>query len=390
MEQDELKQLGEAFASLGVKPKCDTKEDLMGWMAEYLATQGKPPVKEEKEEEEKKKEKKRDDKKDEKKDYRPRLSQFTNAKDGASYEVWKFEVECLEEEGHPEETIRETIRRSVRGDPAKTLMRLGKSATLKEILKKFDGVYGKVVSESTLLTMFYSASQKKDEDVTAWSSRLEDLIQTVEDNGMIEHKTKQEMLRSKLWNGLYNEKLKEATRYKFDIIKDYEQLIVGIRAVEQELAGIGNEKDEKDVKKAKTQSIQKSEDRVEATLKRMEEKMDRLDKELKEVKEVRGNQDTGYTDRGRGSYRGSHRYNRGRGSRSDNRGRGYQGRGYQGRGRGQSREKEDHRDKEDHSDEQDVVCYRCGDVGHIALGCRRRTDHMRHLNEESPLSGGSQ
>ena len=75
MDPEELKKLGEVFATLGAKPKFDTKEDLEKWMGDYLAEKGKLPIikteeedktevekkkeEEQKKEEEKKKEEKR-------------------------------------------------------------------------------------------------------------------------------------------------------------------------------------------------------------------------------------------------------------------------------------------------------------------------------------------
>lgn len=56
-------------------------------------------------------------------------------------------------------TILQSIRRSLRGNVARFLMRLGTEASIEDILQRFDGVYGTVDDNANLLSQFYSASQ---------------------------------------------------------------------------------------------------------------------------------------------------------------------------------------------------------------------------------------
>ena len=38
--------------------------------------------------------------------------------------------------------------------------------------------------------------------------------------------------------------------------------------------------------------------------------------------------------------------------------------------------------------DEEPACYKCGQKGHIAIGCRVRTDHRKaHLNYRKPTSG---
>jgi hypothetical protein len=47
--------------------------------------------------------------------------------------------------------------------------------TIKEILWKFNSIYGSVMETENILAEFYSARQMSDEDYAAWSIRLEGL-----------------------------------------------------------------------------------------------------------------------------------------------------------------------------------------------------------------------
>ena len=169
-------------------------------------------------------------------------------------------------------------------------MRLGLKASIQEILHKMDGLYGKVATEGTLLTQFYAAQQHDKEDVTSWSCRLEEIIQGVHAQGLISRGTMFEMLRSKLWTGLRDEKLKNATRYKYDMIKDYDELVIAIRRVEQESftdkvkAASKAIQKPKEVGNGKQQEIIPGEDSLEHTLKQLSSRLQKIETSMEQVK----------------------------------------------------------------------------------------------------------
>ena len=78
----------------------------------------------------------------------------------------------------------------------------------------------------------------------------------------------QEMLRSNLWTGLRDEKLRNATQHKYDLLKDYDEL--AIRRTEQESPA--------EKVKVKAHSIQKSKE--EEGFKKQESKDDKATQEL--------------------------------------------------------------------------------------------------------------
>jgi len=374
--QEDLQRFNTLFEELGMEP-VDTEQDLRTWLQTHR------DLKQETTEQETS-----DHEGDSAEDaeeagarkviehhYRPKISSFGGTtKDCIPFDVWKYEVECCKQDkSFSRDEVLDSVRRSLKGDAAKVVMRLGPKVGLKEILQKLEGLYGQVASEGTLLTLFYATKQNEYEDVTAWSCRLEDMIQKVQDKGLIDRNTMYEMLRSKLWTGLSDDRLKQATRHKFDNLKDYNELIVAIRSVEQEYRSTSGEK-----KKVKTQVIQRTEEtETQKMLSRIGDRLDRMEKDIKDLKD-------GGTSHMKEEFKASGRQTyRGRGGRRGNTRR-WQDRRQKKEDGGSSMEASSQEDDKD----QDVVCYRCGQVGHIALGCRVRTDHMKHLNKGSPLPGG--
>lgn len=256
----EGKQLLETFAALGVKPNADSPEDLQDWMIEHLKASGRLPVEVKGEH-------------TEAKDLGkasaatgltpsnpqwPRLSTFSGDESNradASFDLWKYEVTCLlEGKLHSEETIRQSIRRSLRGQAARVAMHLGPLADSSEILRKLEGVYGSVEVGQALLSEFYAARQKKDEDVVSWGCRLEDMIDRARKQGLVPEREANEMLRTQFWTNLH-QKLKDSSRHKFDMIKDFDRLRVEIRAIEREYKSLGiAETEEANKEKKATQS----------------------------------------------------------------------------------------------------------------------------------------
>ena len=136
--EDEAQALIDSFKSLGVKPKGDTPQELQQWMLDYLGLAGKLP-------------------KVENPDTpktplghiiknnvsittrTPNLTVFSGdpkAKN-ESFDLWKYEITCLlEESQHSKTTIAEAARRSLRGEAAKVVKRLGPGAPIEVILTK--------------------------------------------------------------------------------------------------------------------------------------------------------------------------------------------------------------------------------------------------------------
>ena len=158
------------------------------------------------------------------------------------------------------------------------------------------------------------------------SIRLENMLQQTKD--YVPEKTKNEMLRSKLWSGLRDSQLKNASRFKYKLETDFNKLRIAVRQIEQDMPT-------ETVQTASLQQqtgVKNSDCALEEILKRlrsMEGKMEGMEKTIIEKKtenklreksegnntsnqeeSERGGKSRGYYnsyDRGRGNFRGRYR-----------------------------------------------------------------------------------
>ena len=72
--------------------------------------------------------------------------------------------------------IFDAIRSSLHGKAGSIAVRLGTEASITDILKKMDSVFGEVDTETDLLAALYSARQGPAESVSDWGCRLETLF----------------------------------------------------------------------------------------------------------------------------------------------------------------------------------------------------------------------
>ena len=212
-----------------MEPKFDTKEDLEKWMQSYVASMAdtKPSAEVEV----------KDKSSTLQKEMIQRVPIFSGQtkSDHIPFSVWFYEMQCPVKERHySEAAILNAARRSLRGDTSKVAVRLGTEVTLSQLMNKMKRLYGDRESGEELLAKFYSTSQDEDESVVAWSCRLEDLMDSATQAGHFTRQTSQETLRSKFWSGLKHP-LKELSSHKFDQIKDYENLTVKVRKIENSL-----------------------------------------------------------------------------------------------------------------------------------------------------------
>ena len=207
----------------------------------------------------------------------PRLPVFSGDGKECTYAQWRYEVSCLQSGGlYPPGVLMQAIRRSVRNKAAEVLLHLGESASIKQILQKYDARFGEVLSMQQLLGKFYETTQGDDEGITLWGCRIEDLMSRARADGKLPDDMAAHMLRTKFWSGLKSENLKSALRSRVESGTSFDELIVYARTVEQEWSnGSGSVGKGKPVKagqsvlQAAPSSLQNVETKLDELLKQM-------------------------------------------------------------------------------------------------------------------------
>jgi len=387
---EEDQQLLDMFKVLKVKPKTDSPEDLHRWLSEFGSREARQDVP--------------STQPITISSQQPRLSIFFGDTDSVTkgevtYDQWKYEVKSLMiERSYRAESIIQAIRRSVRGEASRILMRLGPGVKIDEILHKFDSVYGVVESLENLLAKFYSAKQKADEDVTTWSCRLEDIISRVVEKGIIGLGDTNDMLRSMFWTGLRQD-LKDISGYKFDSINDFDKLRVELRKIEQDHVGKTEDKTKLGIAKSamdrtdymnEIKELRGMIQSVASSVSDMGEKINELSASRSQKNPVQELKNEGQSVRPK--YAQEHRQRRDVPHQNEPHVSSYSERQRQPRtrydrqvdnrqngGRQMSNNIPTFHGNTNYYDDG-PLCFRCRQHGHFQWECRTRLDHSKHLN----------
>ena len=163
----------------------------------------------------------------------PRISLFYGepSKGEVSYRTWQYEVNCLiKADEYTQESILHGIRRSLRGEAADMTMRLGETASVKDILISLHTAFGNTETAESILKRFHGCSQKEGESVSCYASRVEELFSQAVELGALERK-QQLILKSVFYEGLDID-LKVASAYKYETIDNYNAFKAEIRNLE--------------------------------------------------------------------------------------------------------------------------------------------------------------
>ncbi|XP_053380313.1 trichohyalin-like [Mercenaria mercenaria] len=212
--------------------------------------------------------------------HKPNIPSLTET----TFEEWKIEVEIILKSGLYEENIlRQAIRNSLCGHTRKILLTMSPDATIQQIINKLEGIYGNIRSGESVLSEFYMSKQGKDENVSEWGLRLENILQRAIEKGHIKEEQREDMLKARFWRHLYSEDLKNATRLSFETPKSFEELRRKVRIEENEMSMTRIQEVEIDDKISINQH--KSEDDTDIVKKTVLERMKRLEEELLRVQE---------------------------------------------------------------------------------------------------------
>lgn len=305
----------------------------------------------------------------------PRLSTFSGdgaAKGDVSFSRWKFEVNSLLQDGETQGNILQAIRRSVRGTAVDVITSLPFSATPADVLKKFEGFFGDVLSGETLMQLFYNAHQDPEQSVASWACELETVLNKAIAAGKVRSESRNDMLFSKFWVDLDDDRIKAMTRHHYDSLTEFDQLFVVVRTAEQDIKGKPEKPGDKGGRKAarKAQTFQQTAEAKPAegevtmkdimvqlkelcsTQKHLTRRLDRLEKQSPQSDaSVKPKQSRTNLTKQRVLL-------------------------------------------------PDIICYRCGQDGHVALKCHSKHQisqeeveaikerQRQSLNSRTPLSGG--
>lgn len=336
--EDELATLNKLFAAMGARPKTVSKVDLRQWLSSTLNTSTtqesdgmvhRNPSTDEQPASSAQPARLRDSAPSAGNApiivtaRKPWLMKFSGSED---YDVWRHQLLCLMRENHRPADVADAIRSSLQGKAAQLLVNLGAEASIDETLRKLDSVFGVVEEKANVLASFYSARQGAVESVADWSCRVEGLfarVRRLTDGGG----ATDEALRQMFWTGLHQE-LKDASSYYFDHIKSFDELRREIRRIETQHPKVATKPSCKSAQQTPVDTGTK----LEALVQQLTSEVKNMKQDIAKL-HLQGREDRRFKER-----------------------------------EGQQRQRQD---------SSQIVCYRCGELGHVRIGCRTNITHVR-------------
>ena len=355
--EEEVAQLVSAFQKLHTWPKADSAEDLVTWMSEYVHAKqdgsGMPPsaagvtfptsitLSQP-----------------------PKLPLFSGDKQlDTTFDVWKYHYNCLlNDKSVSSGVLLKAVQQSLRGKAATAAICLGPDCNVAQLVSKLGDMFGSVDRGQSLFSIFYSAHQKENEDVTSWACRLEEILNRASAQSNVSPEVKDEMLRNQLWSGLGTD-LRDKSAYIFDQGGSFGELLRALRRMETDMLERQPKKSSV-VSKGAIHTGDTEINEVKCLLKQLTADV----ADLKKFKSESANPPRIQQD-SHSKYRLQQQPHR-RDPRIP------QQHSEQMKGRFQSR--------------NEPVCFRCGQVGHLQYGCRVRLDHSRQhaLNKVQSMGRG--
>ena len=168
-------------------------------------------------------------------DYRhkaPRLPVFSGESKDSTFARWQYQVKVLQKGPYDQFTLLEAIHTSLRSPAADTILTMGPTASVDDIVHKLRTMYGCVSSEEALTEKLYQLKQEK-EGITSWAFRVEEAVFLLEDKGGINHSDVPSKVKGRFWYGLADIHIKDATRSSYQQM-NFDDLLVMCRTLEEE------------------------------------------------------------------------------------------------------------------------------------------------------------
>ena len=158
--------------------------------------------------------------------------------------------------------------------------------------------------EKQSCSFFDTESQKARESATVWACRIEALLQRAVEKGHVRVKAKNDILRNKFWTGLIDDRLKNASRHKYDPVKDFGELLSlrEVRKIEQS----GSEKLKKNAQHHSStvdnSSLTNKVNEISSSMQGLVKRIDGLEKKIENNTHSGQPFQSGSRRRGRGQY----------------------------------------------------------------------------------------
>ena len=165
-----------------------------------------------------------------------RVSTFSGSPNDCSFEQFRYDVQCLINQGAAEGVILLAIKRSIKGQAQEIALHMGETATVADILKRFEMMFGDVNPPHVLLAQFYAAEQHPGESVTDWYARIEDIASKIirKDSTVISPNNYDVIVNTQFWTKMQDDRIKSALRHKFNMLSGSPQFIIEARKIESE------------------------------------------------------------------------------------------------------------------------------------------------------------
>ena len=202
------------------------------------------------------------------------------------------------------------------------------------------------------------------------------------DKGKVDSDSVNEMLCTKFWTHLHSERLKNATHHKFDTISDFDELLAEVRAAEQELTEFDKLRNSASgATKPKSGRFHQAKAEVEGstdgTLEKLIQRLDKMEGKEKQGSAVTLEALVARIEQLEAKTKNTKGRNKSRGSAQS-----------------QSSQAGTHRSNNQNGE---IICDRCGQAGHIKIGCRVHLNNQSNgnasqqaLNSNQPLPQGPQ
>ncbi|XP_033634540.1 formin-like protein 14 [Asterias rubens] len=166
----------------------------------------------------------------------PFLGDVSSKGHGVDFDSWRFEVDSLLRDGtYSEQILAPYVRQSIRGEPSRLIQTLGPHASIGAIVRELEGSYGTVQDGPSLLQRAYNSNQEDQETAAGFGRRLKLLVYDACRRGGLPVATMDNVLMQIFWRGLRDQQLKNICRHKKDEVATFDSLVRLVRLGEQEL-----------------------------------------------------------------------------------------------------------------------------------------------------------